>query len=180
MRMAAGARLVLLAAALLGSAGADRSHTIQRGDTLWSLARASGVSVAQLQAMNGGPGFKLRAGEVMRLPDGKGGAVSAAPPALPPRAAPSTAARVFQRGQAVYYGGRRDARTAMTAAHLSLPFGTWVRVTHQRTGRSVVVLINDRGPFGVPSRVIDLSTAAARQLGILGEGVAPVTLSLMR
>ena len=179
MRMASGARPLLLAAALLGSAGADRSYTIQRGDTLWSLARASGVSVTQLQAMNGGAGFQLRAGAVMRLPGGTSGA-SATPPALPPRVTPSPAPRVFQRGQAVYYGGRRDARTVMTAAHLSLPFGTWVRVTHQRTGRSVVVLINDRGPFGVPSRVIDLSTAAARQLGILGEGVAPVTLSLMR
>lgn len=56
----------------------------------------------------------------------------------------------------------------MTAAHLSLPFGTWVRVTHARTGRSVDVMINDRGPFGVQTRVIDLSTDAARALGILG------------
>jgi rare lipoprotein A len=67
----------------------------------------------------------------------------------------------------------------MTAAHLSLPFGTWVRVTHARTGRSVDVMINDRGPFGVQSRVIDLSTDAARALGILSEGVAPVTLSIL-
>ena len=67
----------------------------------------------------------------------------------------------------------------MTAAHLTLPRGTWVRVTHRVTGRSVDVLINDRGPFGIPSRIIDLSEAAAAQLGIIGEGVAPVTVVIL-
>lgn len=84
-----------------------------------------------------------------------------------------------QRGYAVYYGGKRDPQTNMTAAHLTLPFGTWVKVTHQRTGRSVRVKINDRGPFNGGGRIIDLSTAAARELGIIREGVAPVTVTVL-
>jgi len=62
-----------------------------------------------------------------------------------------------------------------TAAHVSLPFGTAVRVTDLATGRSVVVHINDRGPFK-PGRVIDLSAAAADSLGIRQDGVARVRL----
>lgn len=64
--------------------------------------------------------------------------------------------------------------SAMTAAHRTLPFGSQVRVTNKRNGRSVTVRINDRGPF-VRGRVIDLSPAAARALGFAG--LAPVTLS---
>jgi len=64
--------------------------------------------------------------------------------------------------------------SAMTAAHRTLPFGSHVRVTNKRNGRSVTVRINDRGPF-VRGRVIDLSPAAARALGFAG--LAPVTLS---
>lgn len=73
------------------------------------------------------------------------------------------------------YGGRRTASgermnpQAMTAAHRALPFGTVVTVTHRRTGRSVTVRINDRGPFH-PGRCIDLSTAAARAIGLGGTG----------
>jgi peptidoglycan lytic transglycosylase len=63
---------------------------------------------------------------------------------------------------------------ALTAAHPSLPFGTKVRVTNHNTGRSVVVRINDRGPF-VKGRVIDLSPAAARTIGV--NGLAHVSLS---
>jgi rare lipoprotein A len=62
---------------------------------------------------------------------------------------------------------------ALTAAHRTLPFGTHVRVTNRRNGRSVIVRINDRGPF-LPGRIIDLSPAAAHALGI--SGVAPVTV----
>src|ERR671938_1045916 len=80
-----------------------------------------------------------------------------------------------QRGAASWYGpgfhGRRTASgesfnaNALTAAHRSLPFGTRVRVVNQRTGRSVVVRINDRGPY-VGGRVIDLARGAARQIGM--------------
>jgi rare lipoprotein A len=64
----------------------------------------------------------------------------------------------------------------MTAAHRSLPFGTLVRVTHLGNGRSVVVRINDRGPF-VRGRIIDVKTAAGRALGF--SGLARVTLVVL-
>jgi peptidoglycan lytic transglycosylase len=81
----------------------------------------------------------------------------------------------------VYSGGRTAngeiaAPSHMTAAHRSLPFGTMVRVTNRSTGRSVVVRINDRGPF-VHGRVIDVTPAAAHQLGF--SGVTAVALSVL-
>src|SRR5437899_580127 len=84
-------------------------------------------------------------------------------------------------GMASYYGNESGSRTAsgqrfnqnaMTAAHRSLPFGTKLRVTHR--GQSVVVTINDRGPF-IKGRVLDLSTGAARAIGLTGAGVGHVT-----
>nr|WP_245303886.1 septal ring lytic transglycosylase RlpA family protein [Pseudorhodoplanes sinuspersici] len=63
----------------------------------------------------------------------------------------------------------------LTAAHRSLPFGTKVRVTHKRTGKSVVVRINDRGPF-IKGRVIDLTPRAASAIGF--SGLAPVDLKV--
>jgi rare lipoprotein A len=68
----------------------------------------------------------------------------------------------------------------MTAAHRTLPKGSWVKVTHRRTGKSVRVKINDRGPWDNKARIIDLSRYAAARLGILSEGVASVTLELSR
>jgi rare lipoprotein A len=91
-------------------------------------------------------------------------------------------------GYASWYGpgfhGNRSAsgeiynQNAMTAAHRSLPFGTYVQVTNMDNGRSVVVRINDRGPF-VGGRVIDLSAAAARALGVINTGIAPVRLDVL-
>jgi rare lipoprotein A len=66
----------------------------------------------------------------------------------------------------------------MTAAHRTLPFGTLVRVTRADTGQSVTVRVNDRGPF-VQGRVIDLSYAAARKLGMLKSGLAEVRLDVL-
>jgi rare lipoprotein A len=90
----------------------------------------------------------------------------------------------IQAGQASWYGpgfhGRRTANgerfntNDLTAAHKTLPFGTKVRVTNTKTGRSVVVRINDRGPYA-HGRVIDLSKASAQSIGI--NGVAQVTLA---
>src|SRR6266496_3163152 len=92
-------------------------------------------------------------------------------------------------GMASVYASRRDGYSggrsasgervhsgALTAAHRSLPFGTMVRVTNRRNNKSVVVRINDRGPF-VRGRVIDLTPAGARAIGM--SGVAPVNLSVM-
>jgi rare lipoprotein A len=81
-----------------------------------------------------------------------------------------------------YRGGRtasgeRVHPAGLTAAHRSLPFGTKVRVTNRRNGHSVVVRINDRGPF-MRGRVIDVTPAAARSLGF--SGLAPVALNVVR
>jgi rare lipoprotein A len=81
-----------------------------------------------------------------------------------------------------YKGGRtasgeRTHPAGLTAAHRSLPFGTKVRVTNRRNGHSVVVRINDRGPF-VRGRVIDVTPAAARALGF--SGLTPVALAVVR
>src|SRR5665811_766142 len=72
--------------------------------------------------------------------------------------------------------GQRFNQTALTAAHRSLPFGTKLRVTHG--GRSVVVTVNDRGPF-IRGRVLDLSTAAARAVGLTSAGVGRVTAEVV-
>ena len=74
--------------------------------------------------------------------------------------------------------GERFDPMGITAAHPSLPFGTKVRVTHAGNGQSVVVRINDRGPFG-GGRVIDLSLGAAKQIGLHGAGVAKVKLEVL-
>ncbi len=88
-------------------------------------------------------------------------------------------------GMASFYGnesgsktasGQRFNQSALTAAHRSLPFGTKLRVTHG--GRSVVVTINDRGPF-VRGRVLDLSTGAARAIGLTSAGVGRVTAEVV-
>ena len=104
--------------------------------------------------------------------------------AEPGSAASYTEAVSFQSGKASWYGpgfhGRRTANGErfntddMTAAHRTLPFGTKVKVTNARTGKSVVVRINDRGPYA-HGRVIDLSKASAQSIGI--SGVAQVTLA---
>lgn len=66
----------------------------------------------------------------------------------------------------------------MTAAHKTLPFGTKVKVTNKTTGKSVVVRINDRGPF-IKGRIIDLSKGAAGKIGMINSGHAPVCISAM-
>jgi len=86
-------------------------------------------------------------------------------------------ASYYWQGQRTASGARFNPE-AMTAAHRTLPFGTKVRVTNKRNGRSVVVTINDRGPF-IRGRVIDLSRAAARVIGMTGAGVAPVSLDVL-
>ncbi len=94
--------------------------------------------------------------------------------------------RLEERGRASYYAksfqGRKTAngetfrQGRRTAAHKTLPFGTKVRVTNLKNGKTVKVRINDRGPF-VSGRVIDLSRKAARRRGMVNDGVAEVKLS---
>jgi rare lipoprotein A len=93
-------------------------------------------------------------------------------------------AETFQTGEASWYGpgfhgrqtanGERFNTNDLTAAHKTLPFGTKVKVTNEQTGESVVVRINDRGPYA-KDRVIDLSKASAQAIGI--SGVAKVILA---
>ena len=71
--------------------------------------------------------------------------------------------------------GERVVASGMTAAHRTLPFGTMVRVTNTSNGRSVVVRINDRGPF-VKGRIIDLTPGAAHAIGIAGLGAVTVDI----
>jgi rare lipoprotein A len=95
----------------------------------------------------------------------------------------------FMTGEASWYGpgffGNRTAngevyqRGTMTAAHRTLPFGTKVRVTNLRNGRSEVIRINDRGPF-VHHRVIDLGHGAASSLGLTASGITQVRLEVLR
>jgi rare lipoprotein A len=78
-------------------------------------------------------------------------------------------------GVAAYYPGRGSG---LTAAHKTLPFGTRVRVTDPKTGNSVIVTINDRGPFN-RGRVLDLCTGAARSLGMIERGVIYVRADVL-
>ena len=95
---------------------------------------------------------------------------------------------VVQEGVVSWYGAAFHGRPtasgepfdsdAMTMAHPSLPFGTEVRVTNLRNGRSVVVRVNDRGPF-VGKRIADLSRAAAAQIGFMQRGVARARIAVL-
>ena len=100
--------------------------------------------------------------------------------------APSAnAATIYQSGAASYYGkahhgkrtasGERFNMHSLTAAHRTLPFGTKLRVTSKDTGKSILVTVNDRGPYH-GRRVLDLSQEAARQLGMIKLGVGQVTI----
>lgn len=117
------------------------------------------------------------------------GPATSRPPSAPLREAP--AARPSPDGMtglASWYGqahhGKKTSsgevydRTQLTAAHRTLPMGTRVRVTNVENDRSVVVRINDRGPFK-RGRIIDLSQAAAREIGALGEGLFTVHLEVL-
>jgi rare lipoprotein A len=106
-------------------------------------------------------------------------------PARPP-ASPDPAARGYLgEGIASYYGpglhgrptasGERFNQNAMTAAHRKLPFGTCLRVVNMENGRSVDVRVNDRGPYK-EGRIVDVSLAAAKKLGLVDKGLARVRL----
>lgn len=92
--------------------------------------------------------------------------------------AESGIASYYWQPQAVACGGRFNPN-ALTAAHKKLKCGAKVRVTNKRNGKSVVVTINDRGPF-IKGRIIDLSLAAAKVIGMTGSGLAPVTVTRLK
>ena len=151
----------LLALCLFFALALAQTYTVKPGDTLYRIAKAHGLTVAELTRLNGLTSERIYPGQVLRV-GGEG--------PKEPRG------RFFQEGLAVWYGpgfhGKRTASGeiydlhALTAAHPTLPFGTRVRVTNPKNGRSVVVRINDRGPFG-GRYIIDLSYAAAKAIGAL-------------
>lgn len=106
---------------------------------------------------------------------------NAARPTLPPP---------YQVGKAAWYGEDYDGRETangetynmyrLTAAHRDLPLGAVVKVTNLRNGRKVTVRINDRGPVKKHGRIIDLSYAASRRLGMAVCGVAPVRINVLK
>ena len=110
-------------------------------------------------------------------------------PVLPEIVAPTETYESIGQGEASYYGnelagnrtanGERFNPHALTAAHRSLPMGTQLRVTNLANGMSVIVRLNDRGPF-VRSRIIDVSLGAAREIGMVRTGKAQVKLEILR
>lgn len=94
-----------------------------------------------------------------------------------------------EKGVASWYGrdfnkkrtssGERYNMYKMTAAHKTLPLSTYVQVTNLRNGKQVIVKVNDRGPF-TSNRLIDLSYAAAKKLGMVGQGIAPVSVKAIK
>src|SRR5437870_1644247 len=107
-------------------------------------------------------------------------------PAAPDSAGPEPGTRID--GLASWYGQQHQGRATasgeafdmnkLTAAHRTLPFGTRLRVTNVENGRSVVVRVNDRGPWA-NDRILDLSLAAAKALGMAGDGVARVEIVVL-
>jgi rare lipoprotein A len=95
-----------------------------------------------------------------------------------------------QTGMATWYGkeqhggptasGERFDMNQLTAAHRTLPMNTRVRVTNKKNGRQVIVRINDRGPYSGASRIIDVSAAAARILGMIDAGVVPCVVEILK
>jgi rare lipoprotein A len=99
-------------------------------------------------------------------------------PAISPTGGFDGMASFYSEGEHVASGARFEPN-ALTAAHRTLPFGTRIRVSDPSTRRSVVVVINDRGPF-VPGRVLDLSVGAARALGIEARGVSRIHADVLK
>ncbi len=157
------------------------------------------VALGVLLAGCGGPDLaRTRTGA--HQPAAAGKAYNAAPTNVPYRLGkpytvrgvryvPHDDPRYDRTGMASWYGGKFHGRktasgqrydmNAYTAAHTTLPMGTQVRVTNIANGRSVIVTINDRGPFA-HRRIIDLSRAAAKYLGFISQGTARVRVTFYR
>ena len=115
---------------------------------------------------------------VARKPDPATPAVLNAHPAAKAHSSSDGLASFYNEDEWTASGERFNTR-AMTAAHPTLPFGTKLRVTNVTNGRSVVVRINDRGPY-VPGRVVDLSESAAESLGMVERGIVKVKLDVVQ
>jgi rare lipoprotein A len=134
--------------------------------TLWRLILVGSVCVVATGCASVG-----------REPIDGAGSRTRATPAPPPSTGKASWYGDVHQGKKTASGETYDMRK-LTAAHRTLPFGTRVRVTNVDNGRSVVVRVNDRGPV-VAGRIIDLSQAAARELGALGAGVFTVRIEIL-
>lgn len=172
-------------AALLSTAAgcaaiSDESHrSISRGAVLPAASLNDNPSVDEPQADI--PRESSSAANIPRSPETQ----EDSPPSTVPTPTPST---IIGTGLASWYGAKHHGkRTAsgeifdqkkFTAAHRTLPWGSIVKVTNLDNGKSVEVRINDRGPFS-KGRIIDVSRAAARALGMVESGVSPVRMELL-
>jgi rare lipoprotein A len=137
------------------------------------------VALAAIVALDAGCVHRAESGPEPRSP----------PTAFEGTFAPPAARAEVQEGYATWYGaslaghktasGERFDPGKLTAAHRTLPLGTWVEVTRVDTGQSVRVRINDRGPFGHEDRIIDLSRAAAEVIGGVKLGVVKVQVRVV-
>ena len=162
----------------------DRLMSLRAACIAFAIVASSGCSIARQSLPDVDPGGFGMAME----PSGAEAEVPTEPPLA--AASPSNVpAPKPQAGKASFYAnrfhGRKTAsgrpyrKDGYTAAHRTLPLGTWVRVTNTRNDRSVVVQINDRGPYA-RRRIIDLSRAAASKIGMIRSGTAPVRLEVVQ
>jgi len=163
-----------------------------RGVPAWIAAALIGVAPLGASSAADAPAHfepATSAAVIELVPVQPSAEVTVSAPALQTAPAPSAPQEtVMGRGTASYYAARFDGRRtasgerfdngAMTAAHRTLPFGTLVRVTNLANGRSVIVRINDRGPFSA-GRMIDVSRAAASELGLVARGHGMVELAVI-
>lgn len=181
-----------IACAMLGAPGAAEARWASEGDVTTQWMRRAFDAESRLAAKTiAGPKAQKQAGKAKRRAKAVASSYddSSRPQkksfrASAPKYEPGTGS-AFQSGIASYYwqpqrvaSGGWFNPNAMTAAHKTLPFGTKVRVTNKNNGRSVVVTINDRGPY-IAGRIIDLSSAAAGVVGMKGSGIAPVSVAIL-
>jgi rare lipoprotein A len=160
------------------------------GDRVCSIVRVSGIGSrlfgiclvsAALAACAQSPGLTAKSAFVGGGPRASlaSAGTSRNHIALPPEKGESVGvASYYSEGTETASGERFDPQE-LTAAHPNLPFGTHLRVTNLATGQSVVVRVNDRGPF-VPGRSVDVSYSAAQKLGFLDSGIAKVKMEVVQ
>lgn len=159
--------------------GVNRRMSALRRALLGSVfVMSSLLSASAVQAAEAGQGGTAWADSVRRALAGRSAQTVATADSDT-----NQAHRIFQKGVASWYGGRfhnrrtssgeRFDKGSLTAAHPTAPLGSKLRVVSEDTGRSVVVTINDRGPYS-RGRIIDVSKAAAAELGMLNSGIAHV------
>jgi rare lipoprotein A len=146
------------------------------------------VALASAGLMSSTPGHALMPDSVLAVVEAAQDAVAPAEVSTPVAPATVEEGKAIGEGEASYYGnelagnrtasGERFNPRALTAAHRTLPLGSKLRVTNKANGKSVIVRINDRGPF-VKSRLIDVSYAAAQQINMIRSGHARVRLELL-